>query len=240
MRVFWAVLLERTITDTAANTLLEVSAVAAIRGYNRILAPYGRVDMARNFIVSGFMEHTKDPDDLLVMLDCDHEHPRTIVWDLAQHDPELGVVGALAHRRSEPHDPCFFLRTDEGLTNLREWQEGAIYECAIVGTGAVAIRRWVFEKLVESGEVVPPYWFTYDYQGGLNPPSEDVVFALKCERAGIPHYCNTGIMTPHIGQQLIGTKEFRAWMKANPKKHNGTATGQPYALEHYRDLVKET
>ena len=206
MEVFWSALLERSVGDVAVNSLMNVAAQGAVHGFKRIVVPYGRTDLVRNLIVQGFMKYAKDPNDVLVMLDNDHQHPPTVVESLAAHDPELGVVGALAFRRGEPYDPCFWVRNKEGeILGVDSWPEGAIIECISVGSGAIAIRRWVFEKMSEYA----PIYFQYAYSPEDKiafQPSEDVVFARRCEKLGIKHYVDTSVVIPHITNMYV-TKE---------------------------------
>ena len=215
-QIYWTLLSERTIDGHVVDAALDIAFVAARRDFARIAIPYMRTDMARNRAAQSFMEIAGSPDDALVMLDCDHIHPHDILTRLAAHDPALGVVGALYFRRGEPYDPLFFRRDDEGiLRNPAEWEPGCLYECDAVGTGGVLIRRWVFEELTEAGCGYP--WFQYAYPPkGSFSMTEDIFFAEQCEKAGIYHYCDTSIITPHLGIQVIGPDTWDAYKKARP------------------------
>lgn len=214
--VFWSVLFERTLNCHAVDTLLDLALVNGLRGYQRISVPYMRTDMARNRISQSFLEISKHPNDCLVMLDGDHVHPHSIVARLSGHSPDLGVVGALYFRRGEPFDPLFFRRTNGVLRNPVDWEPGMIYECDAVGTGAIAIRRWVFDRLTELGTGYP--WFQYSYPEKNNfGMTEDIFFAGLCETAGISHYCDTGIQTVHVGVRFIDEQDWRAYVLANPE-----------------------
>lgn len=215
-QVFWSILFERTLDGNAVDALLDISLVSGMRGYQRISLPYMQTAMARNRAVRSFLDVSQNPNDVLVMLDGDHVHPHDIIYRLASHDPELGVVGALYFRRGEPYDPMFFRRTDGTLRNPAEWDRGMIYECDAVGTGAIAIRRWVFDKLEDAGVGSP--WFQYKF-----PPdsdyymTEDIFFAELCEGQGIHHYCDTGLLSVHIGAKFIDEREWEAYKDAHPE-----------------------
>ena len=194
MRVFWIMLLERNLSYEAVTSLCQVAYDCALRDYTQMFLPYCRTDIARNKAVNSFMEVSEDDDDVLVMLDADHAHPMDIVARLAA-SPE-GVTGALAFRRGAPFDPCFYVRCADGqLAQPAEF--GGLHEGTVVGTGAIAIKRWVFKALEQAGVKAP--YFRYVYEANtLNMPSEDMYFGYACEKAGISHWCDTDLVTPHL------------------------------------------
>lgn len=200
--VYWAVLLERTVMQEAFDSLLDVAAYCATRGFIRITLPYTRTDAARNRITRAFITCGNNPHNTLVMLDNDHIYPVDVVERLAQRPEAEGVIGALAFRRGPPYDPCWFVREGEYLRRPAQWDCGAVYECDAVGTGAIAIKRWVFDRLTEAGFHWP--YFRYEYPEGLNfNPTEDMYFARICEEAGIRHHVDTALEIPHITTKLI-------------------------------------
>jgi hypothetical protein len=192
-QVYWAVLMERSVQQDAVSALLDVAMTAGAAGAMRIGLPYTRTDQARNRIAAAFLTAAQNPNDTLVMLDCDHAHPPDIVPRLAAR--EEGVVGALAFRRSPPHEPMWFVRHRDGRLMAPGEYEPILYECDAVGTGAIAIKRWVFDKLVEQGT---EYFFKYEYCEGGYSPSEDMYFAGLCEKAGIKHHVDCSLVTPHL------------------------------------------
>jgi hypothetical protein len=187
-------LMERTIPSEAVMAAFGVALHCAKQDYSMILTGYARTDVARNKLVAAFMEATEDDDDVLVMLDADHTHPMDIVERLVSHGE--GVVGALAFRRGAPFDPCFYVRQDDG--SLAQPVEFAgLHEGTVVGTGAIAIRRYVFKALEAAGFSFPFFRYIYEDQT-MNFPSEDMYFGYICEKAGISHFCDTGCVTPHL------------------------------------------
>ena len=208
--VLWTMLMERTVYDKAVNALIEVSMLAGKLGYFHISIPYARVDSARNIAAAVFMNNTSHPDDTLIMLDCDHAHPPDVLPRLAMRSE--GVVAALAVRRSKPHDPLWFVRGDDGKLRQPAEFEPAVYECDAVATCAIAIKRWVLEKLKAEGH---PYPFRYNYKetdhGWLS--SEDMYFAEICEKAGIRHHVDCSLVTPHLAltaHDLDSWERYRA------------------------------
>lgn len=189
-------------------------------GYIRIFHPYSRTDQARNDLSKVFMELADDPEDTLVMLDCDHLHPPDIIERLAVHPPERGVVGALAFRRGAPHFPCFFHRDPSGVYHIiTEWEKGTLLGGqmgSIVGTGAIAIKRWVFERLDSQGFHWPFFRYAYMPNGPVQP-SEDIYFGEACEQCGILQYCDTSLETPHLTVGRIDSGSWELWQANHPE-----------------------
>jgi hypothetical protein len=213
-KIYWSVLLERTIGDMATNSLLNIAMNCGSSSYTRIAVPYMRTDVARNTLVKTFIEMpTPDPNDYLVMLDDDHDHPPDIVQRLTAHG--MGVISALAFRRSEPYDPLFFVRCADGKLHAPiEWVDG-LYEMDAVGTGAIAIRRWVFGALDAAGYHWP--YFRYTYPDGMRQfPTEDIYFMEHCEAVGIKVYCDTSVEIPHLTTGIIDSKTWIEWRTDHP------------------------
>lgn len=212
--VFWAGLMERSVQDNAVLSLLGVAAHGGMMGHVMMTGPYQRTDTARNKFVDMFLKASHSPLDALVMVDCDHILMPDLVSRLARFDPEQqGVVGALAFRRGEPYDPCFFKRGPDGELYSQITLNGKLSRCAIVGTGAILIRRWVFDRLAEHGYQVP--YFRYAYKDGdmTTVPSEDVYFGMCCENAGIDHWCDTSTEIPHLISSFVDTASRLQWIE---------------------------
>ena len=216
-KIFWASLSERcgAANDQCYNAMLDVAEHAGANGYMHMRSGYNRTDFARNQYMKAFMEASDRDNDLLVMLDGDHKHPADIISRFSAHDPQHGVVGALAFRRGEPYDPLFFLRLNGALHSTAEFEIGPTYPCAIVSTSAIAIRRWVLLELTHKG-YLPPF-FRYEYPTDSNEPSEDMYFGRICEQAGIWHYVDTSIIIPHAANTWIDENVFKAYLEAHPR-----------------------
>ena len=212
--IFWAVLLERSIQEWAVQSLLNVALDAGGIGAKRMILPYMATDAARNRLVRAFCEMTQEPDDVLIMLDCDHTHPQRILQMLARH--KVGVVGALAFMRHPPHNPCAFVRGKDGkLHAMATWEQAdGLIECSIVGTGAIAIKRWVFDRLAKAG-MEPPY-FRYEYNNDKQHRTEDMYFGACCEAANISHYVDIGCEIPHLTTGEITHDSWSEWLNDNP------------------------
>jgi hypothetical protein len=204
-RVFWAVPLEREILSEAFGPFLSVAMCAGEKGYLRLGVPVCDTPTARNRLCELFLKNSARPDDTLVMLDADHAHPQDVVERLALR-PE-GVVGALYFRRGPPHDPLWFVRRIDGTMAAPAECGPYVYPCACVGTGAIAIKRWVLEKLRAAGNDV---FFRYDYpfDSSKKLPSEDVYFGAICEEIGIRHHVDGSLVTQHLAVKRIGPRDW--------------------------------
>jgi len=218
--VYFAVLNERSIQHEAVDAREDLGEVARLQGAERIRSNYSRVDVARSRISKKFMELTKAPKDTLVMLDTDHNHPQDIVFRLVRHD--VGVVGALCFRRGEPYDPQFYVRTEDGaLMQPVEWDPEALDKGTIVGSGAIAIQRWVFEELESKGFHYP--WFRNMYTDGSDDFfGEDWYFGLSCEKVGVPHYCDFSTISPHMRMAYVDDKTWATYRSMNPQILGGS------------------
>lgn len=224
MKAYWAVLVERSVNSHTLMSLLDVSIHARKENILRINTHYRRVDDARNMITSIFWQNTNDDADVVVMLDNDHIFPFDVVNRLvAKCDRDHEVVGALAFRRSKPHDPCFYrLDTNGRATDIPMNFDGSLVKCDIVGTGAIAIRRSALRKLADAGFDWP--WFRFIYQPGIGnyiQRTEDWNFGLECMKAGIPHWCDTSTQIPHITDELVVAESWQReiqWGFENPEE----------------------
>lgn len=200
-RRFFAFLWERCLYNEAAQALAGVCLFAGRMDYTFISVGYQRTDVARMRIVQEFMRQSASPQDLLVMLDADHAHPADILPRLERRGE--GVVGALAVKRNAPHYPCALVRRADGKFTVPDntaLQSGALLPVTMVGTGAICIRRHVIQNL--QARAGGKFLFRYDYPEDVNDfqqlPADDNGFGALCEQAGIQHYLDTSIVTPHL------------------------------------------
>jgi len=222
MTVFFSIPMGASISAKAANSLFAVCLRAGERGYNRISCEQGRTDQNRNQIVNTFLEYSGDDNDTLIMLDADHIYPNSIVHDLADRHiigvKKVGVVGALAYKRGDNHQPLFFYKQEDGSwATPIEWPKFQTFPCDFVSTSAISIKRWVFTELEQAGFKAPFFRYTYDGDGP-NYPAEDSYFAEICIEAGIRHYVDTSLVIPHITYRTIDHKDWEVWYQKNQDK----------------------
>lgn len=231
--VFWCVPAVPAFLEPAVSSLLDVSEEAGRRGFVRLSGPRAHVDTARNCYADAFRRLSNDPDDMLVMLDADHAHPRGILQDLCGTGFG-GVLAALCFRRGRPYDAMAWqmhahdtdLVTDyaeSGNTDgesesvsIAAWdpgtgrvepnvrfEPGEIVKADALGMGAVMTRRWVFEQLEKAGIPIPHFRRVYSV-GSLALHSEDMFFSAACRKAGVQMACHTGVVSPHIDWGYVG------------------------------------
>lgn len=219
-KVYVAVPMEKAVSEYAVNALLQIAAHCGKLGFNQIIYPCQRVDVARNNIVKLFLQSSTDDDDVLVMLDADHAHPADIVERLIAHN--VGVVGALAFTRGAPFMPCCFLHVNGAYHPFADWEVQGLIPCDAVGTGAIAIRRWVFKKLDDWNSETGGHYFQCAYPASMDipTPSEDMWFATACMMAGIPHHVDTSLVTPHLMMAAVDESYFRDY-QANQRIAEG-------------------
>jgi len=213
-KVWWAYLAERSIPQEGASALVTLGMRAGYLGFTRITLGYARTDFARNMITQKFLTEATDPQDALIMLDCDHLHPVETFEKLLSHE-HAGVVGALAFMRGAPYNACAFVRAaDGGLHPLAEW-DGSLMPCDCIGHAALLVRRWVFEALEQQGTPFPYWRYTYT-DGDASMPSEDMYFGRICERAGIPQFVDTSLIAPHLFTGFVDAETFYAYRADHP------------------------
>lgn len=215
--------MERSVDQHAVLALLDVSGAATMHHCQRIHMEYQRTDAARNNAVRIFKKNCSGDADVLVMLDADHRHPAGIVPQLATYcDAQHEVVGALAFRRSLPHDPCFYTLQEGKPADVPTGFTEGLRQCDIVGTGAIAIRRSVFTKLDANGFRWPYFRYIYNEKEEIQR-SEDWHFGLECQKAGISHWVAQDVMTPHLTVKEITHQswfETLDWAVKNPAEAN--------------------
>lgn len=176
---------------------------------------YGRTDFVRNKAVETLLQ--SDYTHIL-MLDSDHIHPAQIVQRLARWviaDPAKQVIGGLNFKRSEPYDPCAFVKVSSNgrdeYAYPQEWYPG-LMEVDLIGTGSILIAREVFEA------IEPPYfWYSYSNAAQGLYPSDDIGFSLKCQAAGIKMYVDTTTTSPHMVARTVTEQTFRDFWASQPE-----------------------
>lgn len=171
----------------------------------------GPTALVREFLSRRFMEEKEFTH--LLMLDTDHAHPVDIVDRLARwvgNEAHPLVVSGLNYQRKSPYRPCAFMfdGPELGILPIVKWPSGLV-KIDAVGAASLLIAREVFERL-------PQPWWEFVYFGPHKRLiGEDINFCRLCREHGIDIYVDTTTTSPHLGEQWIGDKEFRAWAAAN-------------------------
>lgn len=154
--------------------------------------------------------------DILISLDDDAVFPGDLLRRLLSHKKE--IVTALAYQRKPPHLPCVFEIGDDGMlgspmlgiehTGLRKVDVSG-YHCSLLRTSVIKkLRAFKNEKY--------PNGIRQYYGGFENKVGEDFAFSLNCKLAGIPIYCDTELISGHIGESIVVDENYRRdWSAKN-------------------------
>ena len=246
-QVFFAYLPERYVSEQSLWAIADICMKAGQQGHNLIHIPHCRTDVARNEITHIFLDHSSSPDDVLVMLDIDHDHPMDTVARLAASPGD--ITGALAFRRSAPHDPQFYLaaevepgkiREGDYVFQVSEWPKDLL-EVEAVGFGAVAIKRRVFEAMEAKGDGPPFFRISYDHYRRGKTPGEDLPFCYRAKQLGLKVMVDTTFEIPHQVMTTVGEKAYRQnkMVRDMSDAKAQLTPEQRRALEQFVEKVKE-
>lgn len=84
---------------------------------------------------------------------------------------------------------------DEDMELIEEMPKD-IFKAGAIPTGLTLIKTEVFKKLAK-----PYFFFEYDEEGRMKT-SQDVYFSLKSKEAGLEVWCNSKIITGHLGDKI--------------------------------------
>ena len=179
-------------TCYAVNFMLATARAAGIElspayyGYSLV---YTARDMAAQFVLD-------TPDiDALLFLDADMVPPADLILRLLEADKP--IAGALAFKRSAPHEPCIFKTCgrDIGADFWLDYPKGLI-EIAGIGMACCLIRREVFEKTPK------PWYFPLPLLG------EDLAFCDRARAAGFTVWCDTRLVCGHVSSRIIWEEDW--------------------------------
>lgn len=168
--------------------------------------------------------------DRIVMLDDDSEFPPDLLQRFLRHDKD--VVTALAYQRKAPHWPCIFQDGDDGqlyTTPMHDVERTGLRLVSRSGLHVSMIRTSVFAKMREAG--IRTYFGGWDGKVG-----EDMAFSLNCKKIGVPIWCDTDLISPHLaGPTRIDAAYVAAYKIATAPAPNGvqgaTIDGVPLVIE---------
>lgn len=221
-QVWWGPLPERCIYDVAFQAMQKIAyrmgrlSVQTNLGWIPIYKNYGRTDTSRQGMGEIFMQQSERPDDTLVMLDIDHDHPTNVIQRMVAHNKP--VVVPLMFRRQPPFDACAFRIGPDGAWHHVMSMPPGLHRMDAVGSGVIAIQRQVFEQLRAAGH---DWWFKYEYmkdaQGNLIGPSEDLYFSKICGAAGIEMWVDFDTESPHFDLGTIDRSVKEQYLADHPE-----------------------
>jgi len=166
--------------------------------FRQIRAP---IAFARNVI---FNHAVKAGYDVLIQIDDDATFPPDTIHRLLSH--QKPVVTALAYQRKPPHATCVFTLGDDGLMGnaMEGIEHTGLRKVDVSGYHLSAIRvQEVHAAMKKAG-------ITENWYGGFdNKVGEDFAFSLNLKKAGVPLYCDTDLISGHIGEEIVVDEAYK-------------------------------
>lgn len=162
--------------------------------------------------------------DVLVQLDDDSTFPHDLLPRLLDHQKE--VVCALAFQRKPPFNPAVYALAEDGIMGVHMMgiEHTGLRKVDISGFHCSAIRTSVIKKLRayrekdEKGVETHPQGIRQYFGGFENKVGEDFAFCLNLRKIGVPVYCDTDLISGHIGDAIVVDDVFRrTWASQQPR-----------------------
>jgi GT2 family glycosyltransferase len=140
--------------------------------------------------------------DWIVQLDDDATFPPDVLRRLLSHQKD--VVCALAYQRKPPHLTCTFEVGDDGLLGkpLEGIEHTGLRRVDVSGFHCSIIRASVFKKLRAAG--IKQYYGGFD-----NKVGEDFAMCLNLKKIGVQMYCDTELISGHIGASIVVDEAYK-------------------------------
>jgi hypothetical protein len=124
----------------------------------------------------------------LFMVDDDHVFDRRLLINLL--DRHVPIVGAAAVSRKPPYYVCAYAHGTNHAMGILDFTP-EMQEVEAVGTGAILIRREVFEALESP-------WFEVGFDANGRNISEDIIFCQRAREAGYDIWLDATQMIGHL------------------------------------------
>jgi GT2 family glycosyltransferase len=144
--------------------------------------------------------------DYLVQLDDDATFPPDLLRRFLAHDKD--VVCALAYQRKPPYMSCAFEFAGDGLSgvHMEGIEHSGLRRVDISGFHCSMIKTSVFKKLRDGGVKA--------FYGGFDKVGEDFAMCQNLKKIGVPVYCDTDLISGHIGDPIVVDEGYKAAHKA--------------------------
>lgn len=162
----------------------------------------------RNAVVEAFLTNAPPSAEWLCFVDSDMAPPadaieRLLAW-------EQLIVSALCYSRVPPFLSCAgFDGETPGTTRRLQSPDPnlpTLREVDFAGAGCLLVRRHALER-------IPAPWF--DHPAGHVGSGEDAHFCRQARAAGIPIYCDTSLVVPHLGVVGVDRAFAETWRAAH-------------------------
>lgn len=173
-----------------------------------------RQDVAAFALAKGF--------EVVVQLDDDATFPPDLMARLFKSLEGREIVTALAYGRGAPHLPCVFELVDredpEKLYGvpMEGIEHTGIRQVDISGLHCSAYRTSILKKLLkyrekdEKGVEKYPDGIRQFFGGYENKMGEDFAFCHNLRKIGVKIYCDTDLISGHIGSSIVVDEQYRA------------------------------
>lgn len=137
-----------------------------------------------------------------------------------QRETDADIIGALCFQRSSPHQPTLYRsnKAGTGYTYEEKWEPGEVLEVDATGLAFCLITTKALTKILRHETGDPDIYFPSQAERkGLRPWNffqwdgawgEDFAFCRAAKEAGCRILVDTGIEIGHIGDHVIGRREF--------------------------------
>jgi GT2 family glycosyltransferase len=177
------------------------------------------IHMARNILLDGVVDLGFDYG---LMIDDDARFPPDTIRRLLSHGKD--AVVALAYQRKPPHATCVFEVPEgqilasplEGIehTGLRRVDSSGLHVALISREAILKMREGTKD---DKGNVIVPG--TRAYCGTFaDKLGEDLAFAMSLRAVGVPLYCDTDLITGHLGDPINVNEAYKRAFLATTQK----------------------
>jgi len=188
------------------------------------IQPYRVTNQSRNLLVHKMLQGDWTH---ILMLDSDMVFPAGTLGRLLSHD--VDIVGGFYLRKVRGNLPCAArYNADDGRPHS-VWPLPRLEEVDSIGTGAILIKRRVFEDIEAPWFEYKPVEPEWD-KTKVEQISEDYVFCDKVREAGYKIHVDGSLLCGHVGPYIV-------W----PHKVTGDGVGQarvaPFEPQNNEDLI---
>lgn len=168
-------------------------------GFSYLQVCRAPIQMARQLAMDYALDNNAD---VVIQLDDDATFPPDIIRRLLAHQKE--IVTTIAYQRKPPHHACIFELGEDGMFGapLNGWEHTGLRKVDVSGFHCSATRTSVIRKMREAG--IKQYFGGFD-----NKVGEDFAFSLNCKKIGIPIYCDTELISGHIGAAIVVDEQYK-------------------------------
>lgn len=181
-----------------------------------------RTDANRNMMVKDLLENHHV--DFILHLDADMVYPPDIIERFLEANEleKIDVIGCYYFKRAFPYNPiAYVLNTGEDKKEKPYRQihpslvdHGRVYEVDGLGFGGMFVARHVYERLGDKK------WAVYGSNFHIPEPLEDKLshdlnFCKSVKEAGMSVRLHGSIRPGHIGEILVGEKDYLENMDVN-------------------------